>query len=389
MKTTENSADNYQIDVLSLNGIDIRNEYLALAIFESIFDNFTSLSIDIMEETGILETSDFQDGDTTLEISYYTKYPPFTPEMGSYTNTFQLYDTERVKSAGQGKRFYRMHFTSKDFHTNNTKLISRPYRDKSSTEIIESLFGFLGASLPLAVEGSEDIIPLFVVPNLQPVNCINLLCREAFKADMNDYVFFQSKDEYVCKPITKLMEEGPIIEYIMDQTSLSWEDDKKKEHRNIIEYSNDDYNWNNLANMNTGMYGSRMLTRNVLSKLHDFVTYEGKPTPISGENNKHVYVSDNYHNREVVREYAQDRSYRVKRINDTRLLLTVPGNTDLTVGKTIDVKVPTNREMSITDPSVTREDDAHLSGKYLIGKMKHEISATETKFIIECIKVDS
>jgi len=385
MKITENSSDNFQIDRLHLNGINLINEYSALAIYENIFVNGITVTIDIIEIENFLETQEIEEG-AELEITYFAKYPPKIPEMAEYTDVFHLYKIERVKSSNQGNKVYRMHFINQEAHINAKKSISRSYRDKISSEIIESNFSFLESNKELDITASDDFIPLFVVPNLKPLQVINRLCLEAFKAESNDYVFYEDKEKFNCKTITELFEEGPVLEYIMEQTSLDWERDKEVQHRNIIEYWTDKVKWNSLENINTGLYGSKLFTRNILSKIHDFTEFEGKESDFSTPDTLHISSSDNYFNREKIREYQQDRLSRVNNLNENRLIIVTPLNSNITVGKTVDVKIPTTKLGSITEGKVSKELDELLSGKYLISKCKTEITPIEGKNILELIK---
>jgi len=383
--STQNSQDNYQIDVLSLDGIDLRNEFLALAIYENIFVNDMNLSMDVMEVKGFFEVNDIQEG-AVLKLKYFTRYMPFLPEMGLIDIEFYFYKRERVKTIGQGKQIYRLHFSTKESHKNQRIKISRSYRDKTTSEIVESAFGFLESDKPIDIEPTDDFIPLFVVPNLTPYQVINLANRSALKADMNDYVFYRDKDQYVNKPVSVLMEEPVVLEYIMDQTSLDWTHDKEIEHLNIIEYHQDKPDWNSLENIDSGYYGSRMFVRNVLAKTHEFVDFKGKETEFSGTDNLHINESDNYYNRELVKDYRQDRLGKIALLNEKRIIVVVPDNSDLTVGKMVHLKIPTNRENSVIYAPVANEDNVSLTGDYLITKLKHEISAVDSTMVLEVIK---
>lgn len=385
-KVITDAQDNFELVKLKLDGRDIRNDYVAISIYENIFENDITLSMDFVEIENILEVSPVIEG-ALLEIEYFSKYPPAIPEMGSFVMDFECYKTERVKSTTQGKKGYRLHFVTKEQHNQSMKLVSRPYRDKTSTEIIESLFGFSDPCVPLNIELSDDFIPLFAVPQWSPWKTINYVCKDALKFNKNDYIFFRDAEEYVCKPISILMQQGPIITYKMDQMAIEWEYDKDTEYRTIVSYHQDKANFNSLDSINSGYYGSRFHRYNALTKLHEWFEYIGKDTEFSGIDNKHVYDCDNYYNREAIADYRQDRLSKMIEINDERMVVRVRTNTEITVGKTIMLEIPTTKRDSILNPSVVKELDTRTSGKYLISKLRHQIVPSDSKMVFEAIKV--
>lgn len=380
------AQDNFEFVALDLDGIDIRNEYLAIAIYENIFNNDITLSIDFLETKNYLETTPFLEG-STLVLDYFSKYPPAKNDFEHFVMEFECYKTERVKSFTQGKKVYRMHFITKEHHNQSKILVSRPYRDQPTTDMIQSLFDFSSPTVALNMEPSDDFVPLFVVPQWSPWKTINFLCRDALKGGKNDYVFYRDKLEYVCKPISVLMEEGPIEIYKMDQMSLDWEHDKKEEFRTIVAYHQDKANWNSLDNINSGLYGSRLHRYNFLTKTHEYFESLGKGGKFASEDNLHIFDCDNYFNREKISDYRQNRLEKIFSLSEERVVLQLRTNTNITCGKTIDIEFPTTKELSIIDPKVSKEKDQRLTGKYLISKLKHEISPSDSKMIVEVIKV--
>jgi hypothetical protein len=80
-------------------------------------------------------------------------------------------------------------------------------------------------------------------------------------------------------------------------------------------------------------------------------------------------------------------SYRAE-IFDTLLNVEVPGNALLTVGKTINIRIPPATD--ITDQNAGDEEDKYLSGKYLITKLRHKMGAksgSEFVTVIECARI--
>ncbi len=378
--------DNYELLTLDLDGTDIRNEFIAISIYENIFENDMTLSIDFLETKNYLEIKQFQEG-VTLNIEYFSKYPPRIKRMDLFKAEFQCYSTERVKSQNQGKKIYRMHFITKEQHNQSKVLVSRPYRDQPTTDIITSLFSFSNPTVPLDIEPSEDFVPLFVVPQWNPWKTINHLSKDALKADKNDYVFFRDKEKYVCKPISILMEEPSIQEYRMDQMNLNWEYDKTVEHETIKTWKQEKALWNSLKNINSGLYGSRFHKYNGITKISEFLESTGKPSEFSSEDNLHIFDHDNYFNRENIALYRQDRLEKITAINEERLIVEVRSNTNLTVGKNLDIRIPTTKELSIIDANIAKEDDVRLTGKYLISKLRHQISRSDASMIYEVIKI--
>lgn len=378
--------DNFEIIELKLNDQDIRNDYISLAIYENLFDNDLTLSIDFLETKNYLEILDIVEG-STLSIQYLSKYPPLVINMQIFSNSFECYKTERVKSSTQGKKVYRMHFITKEHHTQSSKLVSRAYRNQPTTDIIKSLFGFSESSGDFNITPSEDFVPLFTVPNINPWKAINTLCRDTFKQDSSDYIFYRNNQSYNCKPISELIAEPVKENYVMEQTSVDWMHDKSIEFRNIISYYQDKANFNTLDNLNTGLYGSNLFVYDFITKESNIIESEGKGSVMSSFDNKFIFDSNNYLNRSQVGLYRQQRLEKIYALSEERLILHVRTNTNITIGDTINIDIPTTKELSIIDASVSTSNDVRLSGKYLICKIKHELTLGNSQMIFECIRV--
>lgn len=378
--------DNFKIVELTLDSEDIRNDFIALAVYENLFVNDLTISVDFLETKNLLETLNITEG-STLTLKYYSKYSPHITEMRLFNNTLECYKTERVKSQTQGKKVYRMHFVTCEQHRQSNKLVSRSYRDQSSTDIIKSLFNFCETDTQLDITDSDDFINLFTVPNLHPWQAINTLCRDSYKQDSNDYIFYRNSSNFVCKPISELINSTPVEDYIMEQTNINWIRDKAIEYRNIKAYQQDKANFNSLDNINTGLYGSKLHIFDFLTKEHTFIESTGKESNFSSSDNKFIFDSNNYFNRNDLSKYRQDRLEKIYALSEERLILEVRTNTNVTIGDTINISIPTTKVNSMVDPNVAKSKDERITGKYLICKIKHEISLDNSQMIFECIKV--
>ena len=382
-----NGADNYDIVALTLDGTDMKPYWTGMAIYEDMFENELTITIDFVENRNFNEIQDFH-GEEVLSLTYHSIYEPFHTDFEDFVHDFDVYKIERLKSRSQGNKVFRLHAVSIETSLNNKLLLSKSYKGKTTAEIVDDAFAFIGSDIEIV--GAEEERNLFVVPNFTPYQLINYMAKTTMFGDMTDYVFFPDKEHFIFAPISELMAR-PVVEVLkMDQTSVSWEQDMNQVYKTIIMYHKDD-TFDVLNDIPVGMNGSSMLGHNILTGLWERFDYENEESynakRHASPNNVHFYWGRNYDNREFLPDYLQSRYGKAAQHTNDRLVWQTNSNTNLRVGQVVELEIPTTRQFSMVQPAIARELDEKLSGPYLICRLKHGLDRTNANMTFEGIKI--
>jgi len=424
-------AGDYLIEKLELvtsagTPIDLRSLYMGLTLYEDIFSLTVTGTLTIHDSTNLTSLGPII-GQEYLYIKIRT---PFDNTDGSTTidfseNAFIVHSIVRREAVGDRIQVIVMSFVSQELIKNQRLKVTQSFTG-SWSDIVKKVMtdsNILNSKKEITIEPSAGI-KKYVSPNIRPLDIITLAKRQAvavFKGEPT-YLFYETLKGFNFKTLASLYNDPVQLTYSAMTPGANYQDgvlDIMKEISNIIEF-NIVANNDNIANYRTGMYGSKLITHDIIGKTYTtkvynyldnfgnehhivggvnqgnqefplaseiLVTEEGKrvsdfagrtflaPTSLGNggadsqhqtKNNTTPYMANDPH------KWLQRRNSQMIQLeNALNLTLEVWGNTLLTVGNKVAINLPYMAAVESPDGTKT---DKFYKGPFLIKKIRHDFT---------------
>lgn len=399
---------------------DVKNILVELSYNEDLFNNTASGYLMVVDSSGFIEKLQmngnefirmtFGKADTTTNIIDKTfrifKIAKRTPENEGNTETYSLY------------------FCSEELLLSEQYKISKSYKGKDiAYNIKDILTNFLKVpSKKIAnIEATTGIYD-FIVPNIKPFDAINWFSTYARPASKNpgaDMIFYEDKFGYNFRSLQSLFKQPVYNAYGFNPKNM---EDKlqtlTQKMYNVLTYEIMD-SFDTLGAINSGIFANRLLSVDPLLRRYKMTDFDyGAYTKAPAMND--YAITNNYVNRFgdglnqtpqavyklVFSNYNQTDSALIKSkpgsvghdifaetyipwrtaqlplANYTRIKISVPGDTALTVGRVITFNL-------LSKDPVKKEPDAFYSGNYLITAVRHLLTVHTYRTILELAKGSS
>lgn len=402
------------------DGLDIIGMISEISLYEDIFSNTMSGyvvlvdAIDLLNEIPLL-------GEEMIKIELQT--PGILDQTQRIKKIFYLYKMSE-SFAENKKQVYTLHFCSKELITSKNSKVYTSYSDIIS-ETVKSIFsdkrylaGTVGTTnADLLIENVEPTSNAyrFVAPYWSPFETINWLSAKALNKNITaknsmgvpNYLFYENKNGYNFKSVDTLLAKPTKFDYVygdVDANSgLGYDGDINEKYKYVIDVDTNlvyDY----LKNVSAGMYASKLYTFDMTTRainangfdyFRDFDTSNHlNKAPLKNQNiiirrlsSLHFIHKNNFlHGMYDLQPYKNvflQRNSLLEQLTAKRLILTVHGKTDLTVGDTINFKM--NKLRETTANNVEQLDSDYYSGKYLITAIRHQIQSGKHRMTVEII----
>lgn len=387
---------------------DITPQVIGIEIYEDLFSPFLSGKVVLKDAQDIINLMPLI-GEEYIAMRVKT---PLLPDEYGYEYFFQIYkldDRERVK---ERQTMYVLHFMSVEGLVDANKKISKTYSGKISD-----------IAKKIVIEGdaleSDKEINIEETPNStkftsnfwSPVQCINYLTQNAINQNKSpSYVFFENKFGLNFVSLESLYVNTPVFQaFIWDnysaESSPTGGSSKNiaKDYQRIMEIRTPE-TFNYIDRIQSGMYGSQMVTYDLTTKIYAHSGY----TPKFDEDlhlNKFPLWTDKVIAKQramLIREHryynnyngfgdvtntkiAQRRISLLGQAEAFKIEIQVLGRTDYSVGQKMTVVVPKATQLKITDTPDNFNDVIH-SGNYLVSAICHLITRESHECIMELIK---
>jgi len=434
-------AGDYSLDeivIRSINGtlLDIKPLLSELNIYESIYDNAMYGNIvlhDSMNHIQNLPLIGQEDiffllktpGSTDLDVINFREFAG---------RVYKLTDVTRTQEREQ---VYKLHFTTKESIKNIRTRLSRAF-DGTPSEIVEKILrdpNGLGTNKQLFIEDTVNTHKI-VSPNYRPYQLIQMLCKRAESKVYKTpgYLFFENHRglhfrSYESLSHTSQFARTPKLEYtdmapgrVEGNSSIR---DIELDMKQIKEYNIIKTN-DMIGNTITGVLGSTHYTHDIHTKsftktifdyfddfdkrlhtdeeqtlgreygplysntaeLNDGRTIADFPkskifvtpraTKLHSQSSSDTRTYDNRSNFWLQPQKANRLAY-----DSVKLKLTVAGNTYLSVGDLIFVRLPS---LEPQEQASDRLFDEYLSGRWIVTHLRHIVNNQEHEMVIECAK---
>lgn len=434
------------ISAVSGRVIDIGNLVVEFNIYSSIYSHYLMCDFVLIDGMNLYDWAEYfgSSGDKSggftgfdyLVISYKNRGD--SDGKSQMSHLFRLYELKARKVGIENTETYVISGISIEAYQNASKRISRAMKgtidsmvqrlyseffEESRLLSMYSQFNSV-AEAPLGklsyIDAKTDGEQNFILPNLTVDDSIDFLCSEADNSKhVPVFLFYEDLDGYSFKDLIDLSKEEPTLTYYNGHQNNPYSSDlpnadpKKENSFRIVNYEVK-RQMNALENIRNGMYKAKTLHLDILMRQYREVPfdYEQKkaefqnlqPTKFFGGTEIHgdaafytlmtsrtnhdkggPFAAEGHKPKRINEFLDTKRSYR-KQIFNTVLNITIPCNTELRVGKTIMLYFPVN---SGVDQDKDKHDD-HLSGKYLVSKIRHKFNGGKTGApsysVLECCK---
>jgi hypothetical protein len=400
-----------QITITSTNGFtqNITNQVVGVELFEDMFSPFLSGNIIVKESLDLINLIPLV-GEEFVKIKINT--PSFQGVGQVIDNDFYIYKMSDIEITGDKNKVYRLHFISPESIVDVNKRISKSFSGKV-TDIVKEIvnnqtYGFETKKF-LNLEDSTNNTK-YVSNFWSPVKNINYLADNSVSIDNDpNYLFFENRTGFNFISLTRLYKQPSTQLFIND----AWLRDNdpgggsrrnvEEEYKRIIEMSIPN-GYNYMENARSGMYASKIITYDILTKKyaskHYNISDNWKPgnnlNPYPLVSNKHIdnpwstiIRETNYYNnfdkyKDVTNnKTAQKRISQMLQAEGNRIEIVVPGRTDYTVGQKVEVKLYKSQPTSKEDTDFI---DQVYSGYYLIAAVNHFFTREKHECRMELIK---
>jgi hypothetical protein len=391
--------------------IDFEKLLIEFSYYEDIFSFVASGHLSVVDGQGFIEALQL-DGNEFLEIEYGKNKNG--PTNSGYFRVYKIGD--RIPGDNPNTSFYTLYFCSEELLLSEQNKITKSYTGTKISDLVKNVLNILQV-LPNKIYNIEETTGIydFTIPRLKPFEAISWLSTYARPQSGGtngaDMLFFETKDGYNFRSIKSMISAEPMATYKYQLNNLQSADMTEKIFT-VLDYEfvkTQDM----LENINSGMIANKLISIDPFKKSFTTTNFNlqqnetnigslknrlGKTQLESYDSVVKVAVS-NSGQKEIpyikesagsvaqdifIETYVPNRTSQINLANYITVKMTVPGNPILTVGRTLNFNLLTQRNSS----NNTQKDlDIFYSGKYLITAARHVISA-QGKYItvLEIVK---
>jgi hypothetical protein len=348
-------------------------------------------------------------GDEIVEFTFAT---PQKNEINFIGRIYEVYPF-----GGDDKRALGIKFCSGEKFMSELTVVKNIYKNMLYSDMVLEIFSKFNEVDEKKIYTEETKTLQSATINRHPIDAINWLCGRAKSAkyDGSNYVFFEQADgifQFVSiESLVDPEERKPTMTYYYDSPPENRVSTLNlisiKEPPQIINVPNV------LTNVRGGMYSGLLVTNDLMKRKNEYHvwnydetydiyksvnynTVEGKGKTSLMNNEKYskmhgsfTYLAPKHYNmfdespmENMVEDTVLVRNSQMRQINNIKLEITVPGDSQRRVGELVELVLPALESKSITSG---KKDDSIFSGTYLVSKVKHIISATNYDTIIQLV----
>lgn len=399
-----------KVEIITPKGVyqNVRLQVIQIRIFEDLFSPFI---------TGALVLKDSFDLQNILPLlgEEFLELKVTTPTLQkSIEGTFHIYKMNDKINVGDRAIGYELNFISKEAVVDTNRKVSKVFAGKISdivpTFVRDPVDG-LESTKKFNVETTRNTIK-YVSTYWSPIKNLTFLSDNSISENQSpSYMFFENRDGFNFKAIESLYKQNIFQKFVMDKYSR----DSFPQGGNALNIMEDykrvgeiDFvtSYDYMDRLSSGMYTSKLISYDSTKK-----TYTVKNFDIRNKFSKQTHLNENplYTNKAISRSNAkhilfprafetftsfgdttnarvlQERLSFLKMAEAQKVVISVPGRCDYTVGQTVDLTLYKKQPMQKRDRLDDLVDQVN-SGKYLVSAINHQISTDGHTCYIELIK---
>jgi len=387
----------------------ITPQVAGIEIYEDIFSTFI---------TGVLLVRDSQELTNLLplvgeEIVRFEIRTPTLPDSEVYVGEYYIYKMSNRQKVAERELLFELHFISKEAIVDLNTKISKGYNGLPS-DIIASLctdetWGLQTKKSVLVEDTSNKI--RYVSNFWSPTQNIQYVCDHSLNTkDSPSLIFYETKKGFNFVALESLYVAGGIKQrFVWDNYTAEIQPlggsrrDIDKDYQRVLELDVP-LSYNYIDRLKSGMYGSELITYDIMSHQYTHIGYEPEfsdhahlnKNPLWTRNKaaraksividgRKYYNNFDGHGDVTNTRYIQKRKSLLAQAEGYKVVITVYGRTDYSVGQRVLLEIPKSSQIR-ADQSNTETSDNVMSGVYLISAICHVIESTNHTCVIELIK---
>ena len=419
-----------QIELVTNKGVTIKlDDFLVeLNIFEDMFKNYMYGTVVLTDSRNLIDNFNIH-GEETLIIRLRT--PSFLPKdvISKTFRVFRLSDRVIVPNKiNADTQNYTLHFISPELASDVANPIFEPFEDNIEA-VVSQVFGFLGSKTPFYTEPVANKIK-FICPGWTPFRCINWLATKSIPVitTAKNYIFYESNKQFYFRNIellfkTAVQGNNYIGNYYMAGADVDVRESELNKDLNRDMFIASDVTMIESSDFikykSSGYLANRLIFLDIYNKEYESVNYShtqayptqfhssgsgltaippfGRGSGASSQSNisfypknprlfqesKDVYFKDNIN--EKMGGIHGNRMSSMMELNNIKMQITVPGRTDIEVGRMLNFYHPPVQPRDVTDSAEEKVDKLY-SGYYLISAIHHKVNKKNHTMTMELIK---
>lgn len=396
--------------------INIMPQVVTFNIYEDIFkptiyaDFFMKDVSNILQNFGPGMKGPGIRGDEHIEVEFKT---PGATQTSFYSFAVISVENKQDMPNKEGQ-FYTLRCISHEHLMTTQRLVTKSYNDYAENIIADILFDYLnikdspGITKKFYFENSKDIVKI-TIPKLNPLKAIDMVRQRAIsrKFPQSPFLFFENRDGFNFYTADWLIDYyrnnvGSQVYTMSTTTNLSdtsGNSFEKLQFRNIEAFQMLG-NQNTHQKMQQGAQSNLVKSFDFTTKAFNIKKFDIKEAnPITTDKKGNPNLTQNLLERfktpglerfvptsidigtNIADVTGGKQSFKAF-FGETSANILVQGDTGLTVGEVIELKLP-----DLGYSSGPKEDDKLTSGNYMITKIRHMLSADEHKMSMEITKL--
>lgn len=355
-----------------------------LVVEEDIEKGLIRGSIAFTDTMNIMETLEMK-GQEYLYLSFNSMNPDMT-DKDPYIKLFRVYGYVELTEQNLGtKRLVELRFCTPAELFNEYCNIRKSYKNASSSQIVKEMLEILKVDADFNIEETL-FMKDFVIPGITPLEVIAFMGQYSMSKETGDsnFYFFENRNGVNFVSGTKLIGQEP-FEYIVEGTNPT----DLSMHKKISNYQKAK-GYDLIEQAASGAIGLNVMMRDGLRKGYseEPVDYEKIKSQFPRMNNNSMLTLDEIDIKNAAQKYITiEQMYQfnnkssygnmsaIRQINRSsmstkRSFVEAPGDSDLTAGMIVDLKV-----LNQMGKSSLRD-----SGKWLVTKLRHIIDVNAGRY---------
>jgi len=412
------------LDLLTSSGkkIDFKRMMNNLSYYEDLYSFITSGTLAVTDAQGFIESLQLT-GNEFIEINI----GKIKDAPDNIVEVFRIYKIEKRKPTGnQNAETYEFSFCSEELALSEQIKISQGYPSTSISDIVKDILNNklkVNSNKIGIIEDTAGIYD-FVVPNMKPFETISWLSTYARPASYHgsDMLFYQTREGFNFRSLQSIYNDEVFGTYKYSQKNVDYAEQQNEDKETSVLKYELFKSYDSLNEINAGTFANRLVSidpmiRSFYVTDFDYSKYQPNASTLNNKPPSNYYINrlgdaqnTNYlgvlkvatsNKDEMMVDYIKNRPGSVAKdifietyvplrtaqlslANYTKVKLTIPGDTGMTVGKVIQFNVN-----SLNPLNKNKELDEFYSGKYIVTALRHIFTTDQMQTMIEIAKDSS
>jgi len=375
--------------------VDVTDAVAITAIQESLGFEEIRCELVVMDASGSLDIVEF-DGTETFKISFASTNED-DPER---THHFRIYRIDKkIDKEKNDLKIYSLKAMSPESIKQSSMDINQSFKSPIH-KAVQNIFDKIGSNKKLNLHETTGQYT-YIIPGMTPYESFTFLVRRSYDSKFRSsvFVFYENMDGFNFKNIERLISEerdNP-LEYKYTPTSLVPDGNPQYTITDIELPTNKDI----MQKILSGAYANAVREIDLINQRinssevrikEDFVTFEHLDDVAMSLDSKalidehlNTINSTKWINNAGVDDKRMEliprRKFYQDCLNQVQLQITVPGNSNLTVGRVLDLNM-----LELSGKTEEKGQEPKITGKYLITRVNHNMTGGEYTCDVDCVK---